>query len=112
MASLDDILTVSKNIVSSVNELGQTYLSVQGKACATNISTATLVSSSAGRVASISVLVAGSAGTIYDSNNIANLNNKLCVIPAAVGIQFVNLPVGLGILVVPGSGQTVTVSYS
>ena len=112
MSSLTDILTATKNLVSSVNDLGQTYLAVQGKQSSTNIQSATLVSSSSGRLASISVLVAGSAGTIYDSNTTTNLNNKLCVIPATVGVQFVNLPVGLGILVVPGSGQIVTISYS
>jgi hypothetical protein len=113
MASLDDILTTAKNIVSSVNNLGQSYLNVQGAQSLTNISTATLVKSGNGRLASVVVLTAGSTeGTAYDSTSTTSAISPLCRIPNTVGVTFVNIPFGLGLVVAPGTGQVVTVSYS
>jgi len=60
MSSLSDILTAAKNVVTSVNQLGLTYLRVQGAVRSTTMTTATLVTSGQGRLASVSVVVAGS----------------------------------------------------
>ena len=69
MASLDDILTASKNVVTAINNVAQTYLNVQGAKSQSNVTAATLVKSGSGRIASISVLTAGiTAGHIYDTN--------------------------------------------
>ena len=43
MSSLSDILTAAKNIVTALNQLGQTYLSVEGAQQLADITTATLV---------------------------------------------------------------------
>lgn len=113
MANLSDILTTAQNIPTAINALATTYLKVQGNQNAADISTTTLVSSSPGRVATVVVSTAGSAvGHIYDQSATTPTARVLFVIPMTVGINVVNMPASYGILVVPGSGQVVTVSYS
>jgi len=124
--SLTDILTTSKNVVTAVNQLGQTYLAVQGSKIYKNITAATLVQKGAGRIASVVVVVAGStSGAIYDaiSTAAAAASNQIWTIPPGAtgtasgdrntGMPVVlNLPVSDGIVVTPGTGMTVVVSYS
>jgi hypothetical protein len=113
MASLSDLLTTAKNIASAINGLAQTYVSVQGARIQQNITAATVVSSSAGRVAMVSVTTAGSShGMIYDSADASNLTRPIYHIDKVEEVIFANLPVVYGILVVPGTGQAVSVSYS
>jgi len=113
MASLSDLLTAAKNIVTAINNVAQTYSSVQGVQNSSNISTTTLVKGSAGRLATVVVTTAGSAtGTVYDSANASSVSRKLYIIPNTVGVYVVNMPANYGIVVVPGTGQVVTVSYS
>lgn len=115
MSSLADILTATKNLITSVNNLTQTYLEVQGTKITAGITGTTLVSSSAGRVASISVTNAGTGnGSIYDSTSTSSPTNLIYTIysTAGTGIKVINLPVNLGIVVAPGAGQTITISYS
>jgi hypothetical protein len=113
MASLSDLLTAAKNIVTSVNQLGQTYLQVQGSKFYSDITAATLIQTGQGRVARVSVIVAGSSvGAIYDANSAAATTNQVWVIPNTVGITEISLPVNNGIVVTPGTGQTVAISYS
>src|ERR1700743_606956 len=114
-ASLSDILTATKNIVTALATAAQNYINVQGAVNAAGITAPTIVSVSAGRIASVSVIVAGSStGTIYDANSLTNNTKPLYIIPSAVGNQpyIVNLPNSFGGVIVPGAGQTVTVSYS
>lgn len=113
MSSISDILTAAKNIVTALNGLGQTYLSVVGAQLTGSISAATLVKSGGGRIARISVTVAGSSeGSIYDAANANATSVKIASIPNTVGVTEINLPVNSGIVVAPGTGQTVVVSYS
>lgn len=113
MSSLSDILTVAKNVVTAINGVAQTYLNVQGLQNSGSLTAATLVQLGSGRVATVSVTVAGSAvGKIYDTNSAASTTNPVYVIPNTVGVVFVNMPVGIGLVVAPGTGQSVTVSYS
>lgn len=113
MASLDDILTTAKNIVTAINNAAQSYLNVNGITSAQGLAASTLVKSGQGRLATVSITTAGSAnGTIYDTNALTNLINPIFTIPDTNGVIFVNLPVSLGIVVVPGSGQVVTVGYT
>jgi hypothetical protein len=113
MASLSDILTTAKNIVTAISQLGQTYLSVEGSKVTTGITTATLVQSGQGRIARVSVVVAGPhAGSIYDASSATATTGLIYAIPKDVGITEVNLPVNNGIVVVPSTGQTVAISYS
>ena len=112
MASLDDLLTVGKNIVTAINGLSQTYLNVNGNKQTAGITSATLLKTGSGRVAVVSVLVGGAAGAIYDTNNASSTANKIYVTPTTAGVYFVNLPVNNGIVVAPGAGQTLAVSYA
>jgi len=113
MSSLTDMLTAAKNIVTAVNALTQSYLSVQGSQNLANISTATLVQQGSGRIASVSVTTAGSAvGKIYDAALSTATTNLIWSIPNTVEITVVNFPLRFGLVVVPGTDQVVTVSYS
>lgn len=113
MASLSDILTTAKNVVTAINNVSQTYLSINGTKRAAKISTATVVSTTQGRVATLSITTGGSAsGTIYDASTTTDTTAPLYTIPTTIGIVYINLPVNNGIVVAPGTGQVVTVSYS
>jgi hypothetical protein len=114
-ANLSDLLTAAKNIVTAINALAQNYLNVQGLQNFTNVTVPTVIKASSGRIVRISVTTAGSAtGTVYDGATLSATSKPLYVIPAAVGTEpyEVNLPASFGILVVPGSGQTVAGSWS
>jgi hypothetical protein len=114
-ASLSDILTSVKNIVTALATEAANYLNVNGQVCTSGLIAPTIVKASAGRIASVSVIVAGAAtGLIYDATSLTDTTKPLYVIPMAVGTApyVVNLPASFGIVVVPGSGQTVTVSWS
>ena len=113
MASLDDLLTAAKNLVNATNTVGQVIANINGVAIAPNLSATTLVSSKAGRLARVSVLAGGSTnGTIYDSTSTTSPTRPIFKIPTTTGIIDVNLPVVNGIVVSPGTGQVVTISYS
>lgn len=113
MASLSDLLTTAKNIASAINGVAQTYVFVQGAQIRQNITTSTVVSGTAGRLAMVSVTTAGSGhGVIYDSANTGVTTRPIYYIDNKVGVIFANLPVVYGIVVVPGAGQHVSVSYS
>jgi hypothetical protein len=112
-ASTSDILTALKNIVLALNNATQTYLNVNGTLTAANITTPTVVKSSAGRIARLSVIVAGTApGMIYDGATLTARTKPLGVIPNSIENTIINLATSFGLLVVPGAGQTVTVGYS
>lgn len=109
--STSDIMSAVKNIVTAINGATTAYLSVNGAATATALSAASVVKSSPGRVATVSVTTAASGGVIYDSAT-ASTTRPIYTIPSTSGVFLVNLPVSYGIYVVPGSGQVLTVSYS
>jgi hypothetical protein len=113
MSSLSDILSAAKNIAVAVNNAAQTYLRVQGAQRSGTLTSTTLVSSTQGRIASVSVVVAGSTdGMIYDNNVVGSLVNALAVIDNVIGVTVINMPYNSGLIVVPGTGMTVVVSYS
>jgi hypothetical protein len=114
MSSLTDILTAAKNIVTAINGLGQTYLKVQGVNRSTTITANTLVSSGQGRLASVSVIASSGSidGHVYDSNVLGSLTNELAIIDHTLGVRVMNLPYNNGLVVAPGSGMTVVVTYS
>jgi hypothetical protein len=112
-ASTSDILTTLKNIVTALATAAQNFLNVQGIINAANISAPTIVKSSAGRIATVSILTAGSSpGTIYDATSKTDLSKPLVMLPNTVGVFTAPMPVSFGILVVPGSGQVLSLGYS
>lgn len=81
-----------------------------------NITAATAIKTTAGRLYTVAVVVAGSTnGAVYD-NNVTTGNtaaNQIGVIPDALGqVPFYGFPTSNGIVVVPGTGQTLSVSWS
>lgn len=113
MASISDILSSSQNIVKALSNLGTTFLQVQGNQVETGISTATVVSGKQGRLVRIAVVTAGSAsGVAYDATATGVTTSPVVAIPNTVGIIDVNMPVDNGIVIAPGTGQVVTVSFS
>ena len=114
MASLDDILTAQKNGVVAINQVASNAFGVQGRKSYLEITADTLVHTGEAWVARISVIVAGAAGGIYDANTVAGAvtGTQLCVIPATVGIHDVLMPVTKGIVVKPGAGQKVSISFT
>ena len=112
-ASISDILTAAKNIVTAINGLGQTYLKVQGALRSGTLTATTLVSTGQGRLAAGRVIGAGSTDCMmYDSNSASSLTSALAVIDNVAGITVANLPFNNGLVVVPGTGMTVVVTYS
>lgn len=116
-ASQSDLLTSQKNLVNAVNNIALTYQQVNGTQIKGNISGTdpVLVKGSSARLSTVSVISAGSTvGYVYDSKTttITAATTKLYVIPMTVGAYFINMPASLGLVIVPGTGQVVTVSYA
>lgn len=115
MASpFDTIVSTVQNLVTALNTAGTNYVNVAGSQDFYNISTATMIKNSAGRIVNVSVIVPGSAaGTIYDATNVSDTSRPIYQVAfASTGIQVVNLPFQYGLLVVPGTGQTLAGSFS
>jgi hypothetical protein len=112
-ASLSDLLTAVQHVASNIAQAAQTYLAVQGQQSKSGIAAITPLKVGPGRVAYVNVTVAGTAaGSLIDSNSAAAVAPVLAPIPNAVGSTFVNMPFNLGLVVIPGTGQTVSVSFS
>lgn len=90
-------------------------LTAQSQKTFLNITTTTLVKATAGRIARVNFLVAGgdATGAIYDCATTSGIatSNQVAVIPGAVGSYEFDFPCANGIVVVPGTGNTVTISY-
>lgn len=111
--STAQMLAALQNVVTALNNATQTYLNVNGTSNLAGISTPTLVKASAGRVVNVSVVATGSyVGQIYDASQLGMTTRPLYVIPAAIGLNEVNLPAAYGILITPGTDMEVTVSFS
>lgn len=87
----------------------------EGLFSALDITAAVLLKAGApGRLMRVSVIVAGSAaGTVNDvaTTGAAGTANQFGTIPATVGTYIFNWPCFVGMVVVPGSGQTLAASY-
>jgi len=81
-----------------------------------DITAPTVVKALPGRLYSISVIVAGSgAGAVYDSASTTGNTaaNQVAVVPTTAGVINANaLPCATGIVVAPGTGQTLAVAWS
>lgn len=86
-----------------------------GVAATLNVTTATVIKSAPGRVYTVSVLVAGAAGAIYDSTSTSGNTaaNQVGAIPAVAGpLNFNAFPCANGIVVAPGAAQVLSISWS
>lgn len=120
MATLDDILTTQKNGVVAINNLNQTNAYLGGRVTSATIAAAsgsTLIVTGSGRLVNYSITVKGSAaGTIYNaiSTTTAAAANALVATTATqeVGVVQCGLHFSSGLVVTPGTGQSLNVTYS
>lgn len=89
-----------------------------GIATTLDITVATVIKSSPGRVWTVSVVsgTGSTVGAVYDASSTSGNTaaNQIGEIPAAVGapINFNAMPTAVGIVVVPPAGYTVAASWS
>jgi hypothetical protein len=113
MASLDDILTTQKNGVVAINGILNATTRLAGTSSSLDITSATVVKSGSGWLARVSVTTAGSTtGTIYDSNSASASTGIIYKIPTTAGISDIQFPFLNGLVIVPGTGMIVSVSYT
>lgn len=113
-ASLDDILTAVKNAVVGINNIQQTLEENNEQYTSSTVTASTLVIAGTGKILSFCVTVAGSAnGTINNSATTggAAAANVLAATPNTIGVTLCNLMFTDGIVIVPGTGQSVNVTY-
>lgn len=79
-----------------------------------DITAATVVKATPGTLYTISVTTPGVVGAAYDADTVAGNTaaNLIAVIPAAEGQQVLTWPCSKGILIVPGAGQVVSISFA
>jgi hypothetical protein len=114
MASIDDILTVQKNAVIALNNVQQAIAAQNATNTSDTATSSTFITVGPGRLLSFVVTVAGSAtGSIYNSASPTGgtASNRLVTIPNTVGIYECNLIFNAGLVLAPGTGQSVNVSY-
>ena len=95
-------------------------LGLSGTKSLLNVTAPTLVSATTGssyaarRIGRVHVLVAGTiAGSVNDAASVAlaSAANQVFVVPNSVGSYLIDFPMVAGIVVTPGTGQTLAVSY-
>ena len=114
-ANLGDILTTQKNGVIAINNLSQSMLRGLGTQTSVTVTAATVIYVGNGYLVNFSVVVAGSTvGTISNTGATSTVTaaNALCSIPATVGIFKVGQVFSAGLVVTPGTGQSVNITYS
>jgi hypothetical protein len=114
-AGLDDILTTQKNGVVGINGLNQTMRRAQGSNTSSTVTAQALVISGKGYLVNFSVIVAGSAaGTINNASTtaLAAAANVLCATPTTIGVYPCGLVFTNGLVITPGTGQSINVTYS
>jgi hypothetical protein len=119
MATQDDILTTQKNGVVGVNQLTQTwsdYLRAEhGTSVSKCVDAATVITQGSGYVISISVVEKGTkAGFLYDAATVEapKDEDRLMAVKMDEGVFLAGFKFKSGLLVVPGEGQAVTITYS
>lgn len=115
MATLDDILTTQKNGVIGVNNISNTNSYIAGEQTSATVTSSTLIFAGAGRLVSISVVVAGTTtGFSYNAatTTLAAAANALSAIPTTIGTYAIGAHFTNGLVVSPGTGQSVNVTYS
>jgi hypothetical protein len=114
-ASLDDILTTQKNGVVAVNTLGQATLRGLGSATSATVTATTLVITGRGYLVSFAVVVAGSASGLvsnYTSTTSVPASSALAATPATIGVYPCGQAFSAGLVIAPGTGQSINVTYS
>lgn len=80
-----------------------------------NITAATVITAAPGTITQLYVVVAGSApGTVNDCATVGAVAvaNRIAILPNVVGPVIASWPFNAGLVVTPGTGQTISVAYS
>ncbi len=88
---------------------------IGGNRSVENITAATVIKATTGTIFKVSVNIAGTAdGKVSDTTTVGGVAaaNLVAPIPFAVGVINLEWPCTSGIVVTPGAGQTLSVSYS
>lgn len=123
--SLDDILTATKNIATGLSTLATAVTREQGNATSVTVTVATLITAKPGYLVSFSLVVPGSAdGAIYNTTatGTAAAVNKLVTVRHDIGttaddpsaganIVHCGVVFNAGLVVSPGTGQSINVTY-
>lgn len=119
MATTDDILTTQKNGVVGVNQLTQTwsdYLRAEhGTSVSKCLEAATVVTQGSGYIISVSVVEKGTAsGFLYDAATTESPKDadRLMAFKQEEGVFLAGFKFTSGLLVIPGAGQAITITYS
>ena len=115
MATLDDVVTVQKNGVIGVNNINKLIVYTLGQVTCHTVTSTTLVVTGAGHIVNFSVVVPGTTnGFIYDANSTSAIatSNCLSATPTTLGIFQCSQKFDDGIVIVPGTGQSINVTYS
>ena len=114
MASIDDILTVLKNVVVAINGWTTVTRKNAGTATSTTVTASTLVATGNGRLVSIQVVVAGTTpGFVYNSSTTTvTASQVMAAAPNTIGSYACGTNYTAGLVVVPGTGQSLNITYS
>lgn len=117
MATLTDILTTAKNVVTAINSVGQALVRGQGNITSETISgSAALVTTGQGYLVNVSVVVAGTTeGFVNNSATVAGVaaTNTIAATTATApeAVYPCGIPFSYGLVVTPGTGQSLCVTY-
>ena len=113
-ASLDDILTAQKNGVVALNNIQQALASEVATVTTAVATASTFVLAGKGRLLRFSVLVAGTTvGFVYNSATPTGgaASNALVACPNTIGIYEAGVVFDSGLVIAPGTGQSVSITY-
>ena len=113
--NLTNILSALQNGVQAINNVANALLRGQGKLTSETVSASTLVVSGKGYLVNFSVIDAGSSvGKIHNAGSIetAASQNSMVAVPNTAETVAVSKYFDYGIVIIPGSGQTLNVTYS
>lgn len=115
MASLDDILTTQKNGVVAINALNNITLGAAGTVTSLTVTSTTVVFVGSGRLVNFAVVIKGTGdGKIHNAATAgaATAANALCATPQVVGVYQCGQIFTNGLVIDPGAGQSINVTYS
>jgi hypothetical protein len=115
MSSLDILATIQKNGVIGVNDITNRLRFNAGTNTSVTITTSTLIVTGSGRLVNVSVVAAGTTpGVIYNFNSTASVpvSSAMAAAPNTLGVYPLGQVFTSGLVVVPGTGQSLNITYS
>jgi hypothetical protein len=114
MASLDDLLTAAKNIVTAINGVNVTVRASIGTLTSPTLITDTVITTSPGRLVNFAVTITGSGnGALHNASTVATATaaNLLVIVPQTLGVVPVGQAFTVGLVYKRGTGQSANVTY-